>query len=126
MGPGILCDGCKHWEVFCEWPVGDRKRTCVGCIEKHVQCTVGGISVTQRTTRRSAGPPQKWVKSKEAIEETDSSDSKSENEGGMVAAAKTIAASLDGMREEMRLMRKTLKVIAGYMEMSAKAMGCFM
>ncbi len=125
MGPRISCDRCKHWEVSCKWPVGDQKQTCARCIEKHVQCTVGSISVTQRTTRRSAGPPRKRVKSKEAVEETKGLDSEMENEGGMVAAAKTIAASLDGMREEMRLMRKTLKVIAGYTEMSMKAMGCF-
>src|SRR6266481_3070531 len=96
----------------------DWKRTCTGCIEKHVQCMVGGVSVTQRMTQKSAGPPWKWVKSKEAIEETEGSETGSENKGGMVAAMKTITASLDGVWEEMCLMCKTLKVIAGYMEMS--------
>ena len=66
------------------------------------------------------------MKSKEAVEETEGSETGSENEGRMVAAMKTIAASLDGMWEEMHLMHKTLKVIAGYTEMSMKAMGCFM
>src|SRR6266481_4104776 len=125
MGPRISCDGCKHCEVFCEWPVGDWKRTCAGCIEKHVQCMEGGILVTQRTMWKSAGPPWKRVKSEEAVKETEESETGLEDEGRMVAAAKTIAASLDGMREEMCLMRKTLKIIAGYTEMSAKAMGCF-
>src|SRR6266481_4955315 len=92
MGPRISCDRCKHWEVSCKWPVGDQKQTCARCIEKHVQCTVGSISVTQRTTRRSAGPPRKRVKSKEAVKETDGSGSKSEDKGRMLATAKTIAA----------------------------------
>ena len=75
--------------------------------------------------QKSAGPPWKQVMSKEAVEETKGSETRLENEGRMVATTKTIAASLDSVWEEMRLMRKTLKVIAGYTEMSMKAMGCF-
>ena len=124
--PGNICDGCANHKEACEWPVRDWKWTCRGCIENHFQCTVGGMSITQHITRKSVGLPRKWVKSKEAVkEETKESGSKLEGEDSMRGATKIIVASLDGIQEEMRKMWKMLKVIAGYTEMLAKAMGCF-